>query len=354
MTRPLPVSDPAGEGSPRHSDRVIISTDSVAPSDRFEWWRSEFSSLHKVEVAKDRRQTFKAHGEHWLLGPILIGRYRTPARRVVRTPVDIRRSDADHWVLRVATKGVVLSRGSFGGYRAFPGQVSIGSFAWDYSDDYSVGEWIAAMIPRHVLPALDVWTARPGPRVLTGVKSALLADFLISLVQRLPETKPFEMPAIAEMTRVILTAHLTDDDIASVAATPEVQSIVKRERLDRVIRDNLASARLNPKRICALVGISRSALYRLFEDRGGVAAHLQALRLEQAYANLSDPQLANRTIADLAAGCGLHNASAFTRMFRRRFGCTPSDVRAAAFCENIVPPGHLSVPQGQRFADLLG
>jgi hypothetical protein len=63
-----------------------------------------------VEVANDRRQAFAASGEHWRLGSTLIGRYRTTARRVVRTPNHIRRDGLDHWVLRVMIRGVLVSR----------------------------------------------------------------------------------------------------------------------------------------------------------------------------------------------------------------------------------------------------
>lgn len=333
-------------------ERVRLSTDSVAPTDRFEWWRSEFSPLHKVEVAAGRRQSFTAHGEHWLLGPILIGRYLTPPRRVVRTPLDVRRSGVDHWVVRVATKGLLVSRGPRGEFRAFPGQVTIGSFAQSYSDDYGAGEWIAAIVPRHVLPTFSVAPAPSAPGVLSGSRAGLLGDFLVSLVRRLPDANPSEMPAIAETTRAMIAACLTGDAAPSSEMTPE-RSVMIRERVDRLIRGNLASARLNPERICAMAGISRSTLYRLFEDRGGVAAYVQAMRLECIYVQLSNPRLASNTIASLAASRGMHNAAAFSRAFRQHFGCTPSEVRAAVLHGETVPFGRSPATPARSFADLL-
>ncbi|KRR01020.1 hypothetical protein CQ12_27295 [Bradyrhizobium jicamae] len=178
----------------------------------------------------------------------------------------------------------------------------------------------------------------------------MFADYLLSLVQRLHDADPSELPAIAEMTRVMIVACLTGD--ASVTQMPAERSIVMRERVDRLIRDNLGSARLNPERICALAGISRSSLYRMFEDRGGVAAHVQALRLKRAYAELSNPHSAFETIANLAAGHGLHNTTAFNRAFRRHFGCTPGEVRGAALRADPVPPERACSPP-QSFADLL-
>ena len=334
----------------RPNERVTLSTDGVAPSDRFEWWRSEFSPLHKVEVVPERRQSFTAHGEHWLLGPILIGRYRTPARTVVRTSSDVRRSEVDHWVLRVATKGVLVSRGSFGAFRAYPGQVAIGSYAQGYTDDYSAGEWVAAIVPRHVLPKIAPTLRAPG--LLSGAAAGLLGDHLLSLVQRLHDAGPSEMPAVAEMTRAMITSCLSEDATSQPQETTE-RSIAIRERVERLIRDNLGSAGLNPQRICALAAISRSTLYRLFEDRGGVAAYVQALRLKCVYSDLSNPQLAFDTIASIAASQGLHNTAAFNRAFRRQFGCTPSDVRAAVLRSEPRPHGSASQSPPKSFSDLL-
>jgi len=350
LTRQDRVTKSNGGWSSWHAGGLVLTTDGVTPSDRFEWWRNEFSSLHRVEVAHDKRQAFAASGEHWLLGSTLIGRYRTTARRVVRTPDHIRRDGVDHWVLRVMTRGVLVSRGSRGEFRAFPGQVAVTSFAQDYIDDYGAGEWVAAMIPRSALSALGVAPSISAPSLLSGARAGLFADYLLSLVQRLHDATPTEMPAIAEMTGVMAAACLTGE--ASVAQVPADRASVIRERVERLIRDNLGSARLNPERICALAGISRSALYRLFEDRDGVAGYVQALRLKRVHAELSNPQSQRDTIASIAARHGLHDASAFSRAFRQHFGCTPSDVRGAALRAGPVQPEPARSPP-QSFANLL-
>jgi AraC-like DNA-binding protein len=185
--------------------------------------------------------------------------------------------------------------------------------------------------------------------LLSGTKAGLFADYLLALVQRLRDIQPSEMPAIAEMTRVMVVECFSGN-ASSVQLRADRASVI-RERVDRLIQENLDSERLNPKRICALASISRSALYRLFEDRGGVAAHVQALRLERAYAELSNPQSQRDTIANIAAKYGLHDGAAFSRAFRQHFGCTPSDVRGIALRSNSLPaPARFP---SQSFADLL-
>jgi AraC-like DNA-binding protein len=52
-------------------------------------------------------------------------------------------------------------------------------------------------------------------------------------------------------------------------------------------------------------------------------------RLDKAAALLRDPRWRHRKIAEIAAEAGFTDLSYFNRAFRRHFGATPSDIRAA-------------------------
>jgi AraC-like DNA-binding protein len=45
---------------------------------------------------------------------------------------------------------------------------------------------------------------------------------------------------------------------------------------------------------------------------------------------MSDPRQAEQTLTAIAFAVGFGDLSYFNRTFRRRFGATPSDIRAAA------------------------
>jgi AraC-like DNA-binding protein len=100
-------------------------------------------------------------------------------------------------------------------------------------------------------------------------------------------------------------------------------------RIKVIIRRNLSSPRLGPRRLCQLGEVSRSQLYRLFEPHGGVARYIQAERLRQAERAIGDPEQRG-DIARIAESLGFYDASSFSRAFRREFGLTPRDLRAAA------------------------
>jgi AraC-like DNA-binding protein len=70
---------------------------------------------------------------------------------------------------------------------------------------------------------------------------------------------------------------------------------------------------------------------KLFEESGETFTEfLVAQRLSRANRLLTDPQLADRTLTSIAFESGFGDLSYFNRAFRRRFGGSPSDVRAGA------------------------
>jgi len=70
---------------------------------------------------------------------------------------------------------------------------------------------------------------------------------------------------------------------------------------------------------------------RLFEAAGTTfTEYVQAQRLARAYRVLADPRREAEKISAVAFDCGFGDVSYFNRVFRRRYGAAPSDVRATA------------------------
>jgi AraC-like DNA-binding protein len=70
-------------------------------------------------------------------------------------------------------------------------------------------------------------------------------------------------------------------------------------------------------------------VHKLLEETGKTfSEHVLEERLTLAFAMLTEPSMARRKITDVAAATGFSDISYFNRTFRRRFGDTPSAVRA--------------------------
>jgi AraC-like DNA-binding protein len=110
----------------------------------------------------------------------------------------------------------------------------------------------------------------------------------------------------------------------------------RKERVRQTVRRHLRTPTLTPATLSRVVGMSRSNLYRLFENTGGVARYIQRERLVEAHAVLSDPATA-RSISAIAEDLCFADASSFSRAFKREFGLSPGDVRAAALAGLASP-----------------
>ena len=90
--------------------------------------------------------------------------------------------------------------------------------------------------------------------------------------------------------------------------------------------------------IAAHQGISSSYVRKLFASEGAkFSTYVLDLRLDQVSRVLSDPEARGRSISVIAAACGFNDISYFNRVFRKRYGCTPSSLRAGHQQAEIAP-----------------
>ena len=70
---------------------------------------------------------------------------------------------------------------------------------------------------------------------------------------------------------------------------------------------------------------------KLLESEGTTFTEfVRGRRLVEAWRKLTDPALAGRTITALALEVGFADLSYFNRCFRRQFGASPGEIRAAS------------------------
>lgn len=100
----------------------------------------------------------------------------------------------------------------------------------------------------------------------------------------------------------------------------------------REVTPLLIGVQSNPERDVSLAslaaehGYSPSHFHRVFTDVVGETpkAHVERVRLERAAYRLA---VTKESILDIALSIGFRSHETFTRAFRRRFDCTPSDLR---------------------------
>jgi AraC-like DNA-binding protein len=138
--------------------------------------------------------------------------------------------------------------------------------------------------------------------------------------------------AHAAVTRTLI-------DLLSVAVSPfgsgarsEFYRLehVRYETVRRLIEANIGVLDFSIQDIIRSTGISRAALYRLFESCGGVNRFVQMCRLQQLRERLDNRLCDDLSLAELAPMVGFSDESHASRLFKQAFGIAPGAYRAAS------------------------
>jgi len=191
----------------------------------------------------------------------------------------------------------------------------------------------ALFLPRAALSPLvtniDDAVLRLIPRGTGGLK--LLANY----VGMLKDDEALATPAL----RRLVVTQIYDLVALTIGATRDAAEIaegrgVRAARLGAIkadIAERLAQDDLTVAAVASRQRISESYVRKLFESEGSSFSEwVLGERLIRAHRMLTDPRFAGRSITSVAFDAGFGDVSYFNRSFRRRFGATPSEIRAEA------------------------
>jgi AraC-like DNA-binding protein len=153
----------------------------------------------------------------------------------------------------------------------------------------------------------------------------LLAHYLSAMASVLPSASAQEVDLMAETTQSMIRACVTTS--GSMGLIEEAPLMAARLEIARqYVSSNLKSPDLSSKALGAKLNVSRRQLYKIFEAEGGVEKYVLSSRLKASYDAIRKSGHL-RTIAAIAEEFGFADSATFSRQFRARFGCCPSDVR---------------------------
>lgn len=102
-----------------------------------------------------------------------------------------------------------------------------------------------------------------------------------------------------------------------------------RVAVARFVTERLQLGLVRAEDAAAHVGISVRKLHQLYAETGRTfAVVVRDMRLDEVARELADPALA-ASITGIAARWGFCDGAHLSRVFRRRYGCTPTEYREA-------------------------
>lgn len=296
----------------------------------FDTWSDMVSIVFDAEAPPEAVADFTFGSSSWHLGQLVLTECESVAHRFTRSSRTIARGGIDHYLVQV------YRRGHFSGYaegtdlEMDSGDVWIVDLSRPAGTVTSAFNNVSLVIPRDLLAPLV-----SDPDALHGLRLAgdsplggLLRHYLLDLASRAPRLTNAEALAIAPSVAHVV-AGCFGPSIAAAEGARERLTDVKLSRIRDYIEANLADPALGVASVCGQFGLSRAALYRLFEPHGGVHDYISRRRLRRCFNEIVGSEHRTRRLSEIAYGWGFTNEDTFRRTFRRSFGLSPGEARAA-------------------------
>jgi AraC-like DNA-binding protein len=313
---------------------LTLSTDEVPPRERLDLWRDVLTrKLLRVAIDPVSDRPFRAqaamraqHGVRMgvgLLGPTISHR----TRQIVA-------DDNDDVALLVNLEGPFIAR--------LGEDVSLGEGEAMLVDCRTSGDFLRPLagrllcvrMPRVVLgeygPKLE---GALGHKIPAGVDALrLLVGYVSMLSQPAMVTLPPEA-SYSVVRHVCDLAALTigaGRDGAHLAATRGLAA-ARLQAIKSYVNASIGPYPLSIDDVADQQGVSARYVRKLFEAEGtSFTNYVAERRLARAHALLTQPLRAPGPISAIAYDVGFGDLSYFNRAFRRRYGATPSEIRAEA------------------------
>lgn len=311
---------------------LSISTDQFAPQDRLPFWHDVFGrTMLKLSIDPLGDAPFHCDATLQALPGLSLAALTTSPTRVSRTRAMVADCNDDillsipregtTFVSHLGRDASIAEGGCVLTSAAEPGMLAFRSAA----QFTVIGVPTAALMPMvrdidHVLMQ-PIRPDTPALRLLTGYVDLLLQG---------PSATSAELQrsAVAHVYDLIALMVGAARDAAHVA-TGRGARTARFAAIRADILQNLAQVRLSPKMMAKRHGVTERYIHLLFAETGETfGAFVTAARLDRAHALLLDPASEAITIGDIAQRVGFGEITTFNRAFRRRFGDTPSALRA--------------------------
>jgi AraC-like DNA-binding protein len=302
------------------------STSHLPPADRHEAWTNrDWPSLAPAFRTRPH-EPFDARSTSVRLGEVSIHYSRITGQRWTRDAAMMRSFDPDALTVAITLAGE--ARGEMGdiAFRTGPGSVHFGDLSMP-SDHVSTGSRTLLIgVPRNVAEQHGLDVRALHGTVLDSGPAALIAPYLLGLRRAAPGIAVEDGPRLGKVVLDLLAiaaASARRDAQPDMAGRRTVLSLAARREIEAL----LGSPALTVAALCRRLGVSRSTLHRLFEAEGGVQAYIRERRLEAARFLLDDPRIVEPIYA-IAERLGFSDAAHLSRLFRDRYGLSPSEYRA--------------------------
>jgi len=318
-----------------------FSTDAVAESRRFDYWREVVSSnLISVTIDRDTCGTFFGSLLSCEIGSNRLLHVRSTSQCVTRTGTRVSQDRKNLYLLNYLAVG----RGCTSQHGNFHDLASGDFFIHDSSSTGTLQmrgdfEMLTLSLSRSLVDRYFARAQYQCSAPLSVERSAagrVAADMLQLLARNCLQMRGESFETVVEsLVGIVGMAYGLQDSSCRGASTPHSALLM---RIRNYILAHLGDDDLSLNRIAAEHRISGRYLSKLFEgERTTVSKWIWTQRLDASGRALLLPEFAESRVNEVAYACGFNDMSHFSFSFRKRFGCTPRQYRARVLPARNAP-----------------
>lgn len=317
-------------------NRLVTSTfDTRAfpAQNRFAAWRDSIGVIFDAQLDDNTDPlTFHAQVEACMFGDVFMGRLASSTQAFLRPHSKILTDGLDAYLVQIFTKGRCAVQDGRQTRIVKPGDIYvIDASAPLVAVDYDF-EHITTIIPRDLISRNLVRPDGHHRRVVSAEMplAKLLYAYITGLsANRMDMTATEGLAALAPLLSLIESVLNTPVPGASGRQDAHAVEFAVINTIKDQIEANLGDRNLSPEMLAAMMGLSRSRLYRLFEPIGGISKYIRQRRLRRSLQDLLDQSHRTMRIGEIAWRWGFKSESDYSRAFKRRYGMNPRDAREA-------------------------
>lgn len=288
---------------------------------------------------------FSAEVRAWRLEGILLFERRLSGvvhSRSTRAATD----GFNHVVLSLVLSGRVAGGPDSGFAEALAGDIYVTDTTRPSRTEFESAHVLTASVSREIIEAARGATTGLHGRILRAPRNLMLADFLKALARNGDSIETEAQPGLSRAFIHILSS--IEDKGVRASNEARRREYLRRDAVERMIVENLADPTLSVATLSRSTGMSRSALYRLFEDSGGVARLIQNRRLDGVRRALDNREPTR--LADMARTFGFADEFQLSRLFRETYEVSPQAYRDGVAASQPDDP----VDSRRRWAGWMG
>jgi AraC-like DNA-binding protein len=186
---------------------------------------------------------------------------------------------------------------------------------------------LVVMVPRALVFGRDISAYRCTAERLSAGQGAgmVVRSYLTSLFDALPSLSPASETDLAstavQLARLLVSEALRQRSVMSIRD-------MLRARIEIFVARNLRDPDLTVDMVAAAHDCTKRYVHKIFSGEDTLSQYILNARLDRCWDDLRNPELAQMSITEVAFSWGFNSSAHFSRVFRRRFGISPSACRA--------------------------